>query len=213
MEIVTSKQTKTHSKGNKKKYTYFHFNCCDSRWNHFSQFITDSDAKGYPLDGAVHEYSAERAFAHLKEFAKKPHPIGSEEHDRVRDYLIQSLEELGLEPEIQKNPSVYTTPGFPWILRAETVENIIAKIEGTHSTKSIMLVAHYDSVPGAAGAADDGAGASAILETVRALKEGKALQSDVIILLTDGEETWNAWGKCLCKRTSLGKGCRISIKL
>jgi acetylornithine deacetylase/succinyl-diaminopimelate desuccinylase-like protein len=33
------------------------------------------------------------------------------------------------------------------------VENIIAKIEGTRSTKAIMLAAHYDSVPGAAGAA------------------------------------------------------------
>ena len=136
-------------------------------------------------DSAVNEFSAERAFAHLKEFAVHPHPIGSEEHDRVRDYLIQSLQELGLQPEIQKTPSVYSSGS--WI-SGGTVENIIAKLEGTHSTKSIMLVAHYDSVPGAAGAADDGAGVSAILETVRALKEGKPLQNDVIILLTDGEE-------------------------
>ena len=51
-----------------------------------------------------------------------------------------------------------------------------------------MLVAHYDSVPGGPGVADDGAGVAAIIETVRALKEMKPLQNDVIILLTDGEE-------------------------
>ena len=141
--------------------------------------------KVVPTTGAANEFSADRAFSHLEEFAVKPHPLGSEEHDRVRDYLVQSLEELGLKPEIQKANSVYSSG--TWI-SGGTVENIVAKIEGTNSTKAIMLVAHYDSVPGAAGAADDGAGVAAILETVRALKEMKPLQNDVIILLTDGEE-------------------------
>ena len=141
--------------------------------------------KVVPATGAADEFSAHRALSHLKEFAVKPHPLGSEEHDKVRDYLVQSLEELGLKPEIQKANSVYSSG--TWI-SGGTVENIVAKIEGTNSTKAIMLAAHYDSVPGAAGAADDSAGVAAILETVRTLKEMKPLQNDVIILLTDGEE-------------------------
>ena len=36
-------------------------------------------------------------------------------------------------------------------------------------------MAHYDSVPMAPGAGDDGAGVVAILETARALKTGSAL--------------------------------------
>ena len=141
--------------------------------------------KVVPTTGAADAFSADRALSHLEEFAVKPHPLGSEEHDRVRDYLVHSLQELGLKPEIQKANSVYS-PGI-WI-SGGTVENIVAKIEGTNSTKAIMLVAHYDSVPGSAGAGDDGAGVAAILETVRAFKEMAPLKNDVIILLTDGEE-------------------------
>ncbi|CAG9613811.1 hypothetical protein BACCIP111899_03030 [Bacillus rhizoplanae] len=141
--------------------------------------------KVVPATGSANEFSAERALSHLKEFAVKPHPLGSVEHDRVRDYLVHSLEELGLNPEIQKANSLNSIGR--WIVGG-TVENIVAKIEGTTSTKAIMLVAHYDSEPGSPGAADDGAGVAAILETVRALKEMAPLQNDVIILLTDGEE-------------------------
>jgi hypothetical protein len=136
-------------------------------------------------DSATTEFSAERAFSHLKEFAVSPHPLGSKEHDRVRDYLVQELETLGLTPEIQKVNSL----NLPrtWVAGG-TVENIVAKIDGTNSSKAIMLVAHYDSVTGGPGVADDGAGVAAILETVRALKENKPLKNDTIILLTDGEE-------------------------
>ena len=130
-------------------------------------------------------FSADRAFSHLEEFAVKPHPLGSKEHDQVRDYLVNALTDLGLNPEIQKTNSLYTRSAF---ISGGTVENIYAKIEGTNSSKAIMLVAHYDSVPGSPGVSDDGAGVAAILETVSALKMGNPLQNDVIILLTDGEE-------------------------
>jgi hypothetical protein len=49
-------------------------------------------------------------------------------------------------------------------------------------------MAHYDSVEAAPGAADDGAGIAAILETVRSLRAGAPLVRDVIVLFTDGEE-------------------------
>jgi hypothetical protein len=136
-------------------------------------------------DGDAKEFSAERAFSHLEKFAVAPHPLGSKEHDRVRDYLVQELKTLGLSPEIQKATSLREPR--TWVAGG-TVENIIAKIEGTNSSKAIMLVAHYDSVPGGPGVSDDGAGVAAILETVRALTENQPLKNDVIILLTDGEE-------------------------
>ncbi|WP_238395725.1 M20/M25/M40 family metallo-hydrolase [Pontibacter pudoricolor] len=49
-------------------------------------------------------------------------------------------------------------------------------------------MAHYDSQPNTLGAADDGAGIAAMLETARAIKQGEPLQNDVIFLMTDGEE-------------------------
>ena len=148
-------------------------------------FLQLQSPKVVPATDASTTFSAERAFTYLEDFTVAPHPLGSKEHDSVRDYLVGVLEGLGVDPEIQKANSLYNPSS--WI-SGGTVENIIAKIDGTNSTKAIMLVAHYDSVPGGPGVADDGAGVAAIIETVRALKEMKPLQNDVIILLSDGEE-------------------------
>ncbi|MED4531645.1 M20/M25/M40 family metallo-hydrolase [Metabacillus fastidiosus] len=186
MEIIPPANTERHSQENWKKHalificvTYIIFAAV------FLSFLQLKSPKVIPTADRSAEFSAERAFTHLEKFTVAPHPLGSKEHDKVRDYLVESLQELGLNPEIQKADSFYQSASR---ISGGAVENITAKIKGKNSTKAIMLVAHYDSVPGSPGAADDGAGVSAILETVRALKETKPLQNDVIILLTDGEE-------------------------
>lgn len=121
-------------------------------------------------------FSAGRALEDLKEFAVKPHPLGSKEHDRVRDYLMTSLKSLGVSPEIQK-------------LEGDgAVENIVARIRGEDSSSAVMIVTHYDSVPEGPGAADAGSAVAAILETVRILVESEPLKNDVIVLISDGEE-------------------------
>ena len=130
------------------------------------------------------EFSAERAFVYLNEFAKQPHPIGSPEHDRVRDYLVNQIRNLGLAPEIQR--SIGVTPIYQ---ACGSVENIIARVPGTSGLRdAVLLAAHYDSVPAGPGAGDDGAGVAALLETMRALRAGPALKNEVIFLFTDGEE-------------------------
>ena len=49
-------------------------------------------------------------------------------------------------------------------------------------------MAHYDSVPMAPGAGDDGAGVVAILETARALKLEAPCKHPIMLILTDAEE-------------------------
>jgi hypothetical protein len=51
-----------------------------------------------------------------------------------------------------------------------------------------MFCAHYDSVSWGPGAADNGSGVAAMLETCRAIKAGPPLMNDIILLFTDGEE-------------------------
>jgi len=129
-------------------------------------------------------FSAERAMKHVVAIAQRPHPIGSAEHDRVRDYLVAQLRNLGPEPQIQTAPGVCTRSAD-----AGRVQNILARIPGRHNGgPAFLLVAHYDSVEAAPGAADDGAGIAAILETVRAVRAGAPLLHDIIVLFTDGEE-------------------------
>jgi Peptidase family M28 len=129
-------------------------------------------------------FSADRAMVYLNAFATAPHPLGSAEHDRVRDYLVAQLTKLGVTPEIQR-----TTAVTGRYLVAGTVENIIARVKGTNGgSDAVALAAHYDSVPAGPGAGDDGAGVAALLETLRALRRGPPLRNDIVFLLTDGEE-------------------------
>ncbi|MFY9622118.1 MAG: M20/M25/M40 family metallo-hydrolase [Pyrinomonadaceae bacterium] len=115
-----------------------------------------------------------------------PHPIGSQAHAAVRDYIFGELSNLGLAPEKQQTTAVNKRWGSPF--SAGSVENIVARIKGTESGRALLLVCHYDSVPTSFGASDDGAGVVTLLETARALKAGAPLKNDVILLFTDGEE-------------------------
>ncbi|EKN70438.1 peptidase m28 [Neobacillus bataviensis LMG 21833] len=186
MEIIPSAQVEPQSrKSVKKSVLVFIILAAIILGTILLSLLQLQSPKVIPADQAAKTFSADSAFSYLEGFTVAPHPLGSKEHDNVRDYLVTTLKELGVNPEIQKANSLYTRPAY---ISGGTVENIVGKIEGTNSKKAIMLVAHYDSVPGGPGAADDGAGVAAIIETVRVLKEMKPLQSDVIILLTDGEE-------------------------
>ena len=129
-------------------------------------------------------FSSLRALSHLNAFATAPHPIGSAEHDRVRDYLLAQLTALGLAPQVQK-----TTGVTPRYRVGGTVENIVARLKGSFgSDDAVALVAHYDSVPAGPGAGDDGSGVAAILEAARALRAGPPLRNDILFVITDGEE-------------------------
>lgn len=119
--------------------------------------------------------------------AQKPHPVGSKEHDKVRDYLFKQLTNLGLMPEIQKSNYTVDTK---FRTGKSNAENIVARIDGTQKGKVVLLIAHYDSVKEGPGAADNGSSVACILETVRALKSSAQLKNDIIILFSDTEEIY-----------------------
>ncbi|HEX8680164.1 MAG TPA: M20/M25/M40 family metallo-hydrolase [Chthoniobacterales bacterium] len=131
------------------------------------------------------QFSAARAKRHLQQIAQEPHAIGTAANQRVRDYLVAQLTALGAEVRVER--TVGLTAARRQIY-AGTVENIVATIKGTASTRAVMLASHYDSVAEAPGAADAGSGVAAILEAIRALKTGPPLKNDLLIVFTDGEE-------------------------
>jgi hypothetical protein len=130
-------------------------------------------------------FSAERATTHLAHIAKHPHPIGSDEAVRVRAYLVEQLRALGGDVHVEQ---AIGTVQYAHNLHAGLVHNIVATFPGQATSRTIMLAAHYDSVPEGPGAADDGAGLIVILEAIRALRAGPAIKNDLMVLFTDGEE-------------------------
>jgi hypothetical protein len=132
------------------------------------------------------DFSASRAMKHLAVIAQHPHPIGSSEHAKVRDYIVSELKALGLSPEIQETSVVNTSMGAPFA--AGHVENVVARLKGAESGRATMLVSHYDSTTNSFGASDNGTAVATLLETARALKSSTPLKDDLIFLFTDGEE-------------------------
>lgn len=131
-------------------------------------------------------FSSARAMTTLIEIARAPHPPGSPEHARVRDYLVDRLEELGLETQVQTAQSMVQRGTFA---RTATVRNVIGRLPGTNPNGgALLLTAHYDSREQSHGAGDDGSGVVAILEAVRASEAIGLLENDVIVLFTDAEE-------------------------
>lgn len=130
-------------------------------------------------------FSAERALRHVVEIAQRPHPMGSADHDRVRDYIVAQVTALGLRPQIQTTTAIGTR-----YQEAGRVQNILAWMPGNDTKgKAVLLVVHYDGVEAGPSASDDAAGCAALLETLRALRARKQpLAHDVIALFTDGEE-------------------------
>jgi hypothetical protein len=131
----------------------------------------------------THDFTVSRAMQDVARIAAAPHPLGTDAHAAVRDQLLERLRALGLDPQVQSGTVVAAEQRT-----LGKAENIVARLPGTAPGKAVLLVAHYDSVPGAPGAADNGASVAAILETLRVLKSGPLLRNDVMVLFSDGEE-------------------------
>ena len=129
------------------------------------------------------EFSLGNALDHLRNIAIAPHPLGSTEETKVREYLLKTLAAEGLMPQVQELVLVGQTSDAPVVVR-----NVVARLEGAGNTRAVLLVAHHDTVVNSPGAGDNGASVVALLETLRALKAGPPLRNDVIFLFTDGEE-------------------------
>lgn len=131
------------------------------------------------------QFSVTNAYEHVKQIAYAPHFSGNPNHDLAIDYIVKSLSQLGLSPEIQEGFS--HNPKWNSVVFSK---NIIARIKGQDNSKALMLLSHYDSNPHSApGASDAATGVATILEGLRAyLHTGKTPKNDLIILFTDNEE-------------------------
>lgn len=137
-----------------------------------------------PASAPATEFSAERAQGVLRDLLGDgaPHPVGSPAAARVRERILAQLRSLGLAPEVQQ------ALGCSGSGNCARVSNVLARLPGREPGKSVLLMAHYDSVPAGPGVSDDLAGVASILEAARALKAGPPPRHGVLFLLDEGEE-------------------------
>ena len=160
-------------------------------------------------------FSAERAMAAINRLADEPHSVlrrGA--HGRARDDVIGMFTDLDYTPTVHSDPMFdLSDPADKRIfddlsaeqqatLKDAKADTIVVDVPGK-SEHTMALMAHYDSATVEAdesghqhitdgtslGAADDGYGVAAIVETLRALKaEGRQPENSLKIVITDGEE-------------------------
>lgn len=153
--------------------------------------------KGYPLqpgpvraDNPANAFDAQRAFDRLATILgdESPHPVDSLANDIVRERLLQQIASLGFEARVRDDTSClsFRNDGFLTCARVRNVLFVVAP-NGMPIDGAVMLAAHYDSVPAAAGANDDGVGVAVLLE-IASLVDVEQLTRPLVFLFTDGEE-------------------------
>jgi Peptidase family M28 len=133
-------------------------------------------------------YHDGNALTHVEHIAERAHPLGSADHDRVRDYIIGQFRALGLDCEVQTGQGLDESSDGAQVF-SSPVANVIATLHGRDASQPTLLVmSHYDSVSNSPAAADDGLGVATALEIARALAAGPQPVRDVVFLVSDGEE-------------------------
>lgn len=129
-------------------------------------------------------FNISNARAHVERLAGAigTRPAGTENNEKARAYLIETLQLYGFEVRVQEADAIWPENG-----QTTRVANIIA-IRPGQQAEAIGLIAHHDSVPAGPGAADDGFGVAVVLESARVLAARQAPRHTLMVLLTDGEE-------------------------
>ncbi|SMN21830.1 similar to Saccharomyces cerevisiae YBR074W PFF1 Putative metalloprotease [Maudiozyma saulgeensis] len=146
----------------------------------------------------------ENAWSDLQNITYKPHPYTSHFNDKVHDYLVYRVKELignNTFCEISDDYESERSILFPQkdvfnvsskkssVIYFES-SNILVKIQGKKgksNTEGLLLSAHYDSVPTANGATDDGKGIVSILALLDYYSKHQP-ERTIILNLNNNEE-------------------------
>lgn len=155
------------------------------------------------------QFSAIRAQDILRQIlgSDEPHPLGSAANEAVRIRIVDELARLSYKPQVQV--------GFACSEYGDcaTVNNVVARLDGSEPGSAVLLAAHYDSVPSAPGDSDDGAGVAAVLEIARALQSLPRPRNSIIFLIDDGEEAGLLGARAFVDSHPWAKDVRAAVNL
>ena len=176
----------------------------------FLQHLATQPPSVKAADAPQDQFSAARAYKVLEVLLKenKPHPVGSQMNQVVKNRIKNELDKLAIEYEEQKTWACASRFGS-----CAEVDNLIAIIPGKTDAPYLALMAHYDSVPMSPGAGDDGSGVVAIIETARALKLEAPFQHPIALIFTDAEEIGLVGAEAFFEQHPLAKKVGIVLNV
>ena len=160
---------------------------------------------------ATDRFSADRAAGVLTDILAdgKPHPVDSEENERVRERILTALRSYGYHPEVQETTACRQLEVYV----CARVRNIIALRKGMPTGATLLVSAHYDSVAAGPGASDDGSGVAILLEVARMLRQHPDSRNGVLFLFTDGEEAGLLGAHAFATESPLAKDVSLAINV
>ena len=166
---------------------------CATLW-----ITTTLDAPAAPTGTPpVTDFSASRAVTTLERIidADRPHFAGSTGADETRARILRELEALGVPYTVEADFAC-TSSGH----RCAHLHNVLATLGTPSETQpAILLAVHYDAVPAAPGAGDDGIGVAVVMEILRAWKASDT-PWPLQVLLDEGEELGLLGAKAFVQR-------------
>ena len=128
-------------------------------------------------------FSARRAAERARQLlGEGPRPTSSNNNVSAVERMREWFRARGLDAEIQE--ATVRLHG-----KDTTIRNLLARRAGSSPGKAVLLVAHHDTVPGSPGVGDNTMGVAIALEVAEFLRGGDWKGRDVILLLTDAEES------------------------
>ncbi|WP_394841422.1 M20/M25/M40 family metallo-hydrolase [Pendulispora brunnea] len=154
------------------------------------------------------DFDLARAVNDVGAMAQHRHPLGSPEHDKVREYIEAELRAAGLEVHTQEALSCTI---IAFAENCGRVRNVVGRIPGTGGGDVVLFSAHYDSVPTSYGASDDGAGSAALLAVARRFAKEPPARNDIVVLFADAEEDGLLGAAAFVRENPLAKRVRAFV--
>jgi len=104
--------------------------------------------------------------------------------DAAAGYIRKTLQQAG-----------YTVAEQTYSVQSHSVSNLEAKLAGSGGRETIVVGAHYDSVPGSPGANDNASGVAAVLELARLLAGFKPRRTIRFVLFVNEEPPYFQTGE------------------
>jgi len=175
----------------------------------FLSYVVFKPQAPKPSSASQSQFSAVRAQHLLQQILRddQPHPLGSAANEAVRTRIVDELGDLGYKPQVQI--------GFACSEYGDcaTVNNVVARLDGSEPDGAVLLAAHYDSVPAAPGDSDDGSGVAAVLEIARAVQSLAQPRHSIIFLIDDGEEAGLLGARAFVGSHPWAKEVRAAVNL
>ncbi len=175
----------------------------------FLSYVVPRPLTPKPSSAPQSQFSAIRAQGIFQQVHgdDESHPLGSAANEAMRTRIVDELARLAYKPQVQV--------GFACSEYGDcaTVNNVVARLDGSEPGSAVLLAAHYDSVPAAPGDSDDGAGVAAVLEIARALQSLPQPRNSIIFLIDDGEEAGLLGARAFVDSHPWAKEVRAAVNL